>query len=561
MNFAYEHILWLLPLILPVLMAFYWWSARERERLMTQFIQARLLPELLAGVSTTRQKIRAGLLVAAVVCLLLTLARLQWGFDWQEVSQRGLDIVVAIDTSKSMLAEDIAPNRLARAKLAALDLMQQAKSDRLGLVAFAGSAFLQCPLTIDDSAFRQSLDALDVNIIPEGGTAIAEAINEAAKAFKEGDNHKVVVLFTDGEDHDETAVDAAKAAKEAGVVIFTVGIGSVEGELLRVKNAEGKADYVRDENGNVVKSHLNEALLKQIAAATEGGFYLPLRDANTLDMLYQKGIAPLPKSDAQDKLVKRPLERYHWPLGIAMLLLIAEMLFPERRSSTRRESKTNPQRPGSETGVPAALIVGLLLFGLSGLASATPASALKEYQAGHFELSQKEYERVLQTKTNDLRLHFNAGAAAYRATNYDAAIQHFTAVLLAEDVKLQQSAYYNLGNTKFQMGVGAEDFDAIQAAWEEALKFFQSAVALEKQDADAQFNLDFVKRNLDMLAQLREAARRAKAAADAATRSRNYHRAVEIMESLMHNNPTSKPFQEFTKKLKDIDEIATPHQP
>ena len=561
MNFAYEHILWLLLVILPALIAFYWWSARERERLMTQFIQARLLPGLIAGVSTTRQKIRAAMLVAAVVCLLLTLARPQWGFDWQEVSQRGLDIVVAIDTSKSMLAEDIAPNRLARAKLAALDLMQQAKSDRLGLVAFAGSAFLQCPLTIDDSAFRQSLDALDVNIIPEGGTAIGEAINEAARAFKEGDSHKVIVLFTDGEDHDENALAAAKAAKESGVVIFTVGIGSVEGELLRIKNAEGKTDYVRDENGNVVKSHLNEALLQQIAGATEGGFYLPLRGADTMDMLYQKGIAPLPKSDAQEKLVKRPLERYHWPLGIAMLLLMAETLFPERRSPTRRESKTNPQRAGSETGAPATLIIGLLLLGLPGLASATPASALKEYQAGHFELSQKEYERVLQTKTNDLRLHFNAGAAAYRATNYDAAIQHFTAVLVAQDVKLQQAAYNNLGNTKYRMGEAAEDFDAIQAAWEEALKFFQSAVALEKKDADAQFNFEFVKRNLDMLAQLREAARRAKAAADAATRSRNYHRAREIMESLMKNNPTSKPFQEFTKKLKDIDDIATPPQP
>ena len=127
----------------------------------------------------------------AVACLILALARPQWGFAWEEVKQRGLDIVVAIDTSKSMLAEDIAPNRLARAKLAALDLMQQAKSDRLGLVAFAGNAFLQCPLTIDDAAFRQSVEALDVNTIPQGGTAIAEAIETALTAFKEGDNHKV----------------------------------------------------------------------------------------------------------------------------------------------------------------------------------------------------------------------------------------------------------------------------------------------------------------------------------------------------------------------------------
>ena len=556
MSFANPQFLWLLLLVPPLLIGFLWWSARARERLMTQFIQARLLPGLIAGVSATRQKIRAAGLVAAVCCLILALARPQWGFDWQEVTQRGLDIVVAIDTSKSMLAEDIAPNRLARAKLAALDLMQQAKSDRLGLVAFAGSAFLQCPLTIDDSAFRQSLDALDVNIIPEGGTAIGEAINEATQAFKEGENHKIVVLFTDGEDHDSDAVDAAKKAKEAGVIIFTVGIGSVEGELLRIKGADGKSDYVRDENGNVVKSHLNEALLQQIAgAAADGGFYLPLRGANTMDMLYQKGIAPLPKSDAQEKLVKRPLERYHWPLALAIVLLICEMLFPERKRESRKPSKS----PEKLATISATVV--LILLSMPRAASASPASALQDYKSGKYEEAQKEYERLAQIKTNDLRLHFNAGTAAYRGTNYPAAIEHFTEVLVARDVKLQQAAYYNLGNIKFKMGEAAEDFDAIQAAWEEAVKFFQSAVTLDKNDADASFNLEFAKRNLDMLAQLREAARRAKAAADAATRGRNYHRALEIMQALLQNNPTSKPFQEFTKKLKDIDAIATPIQP
>ena len=237
----------------------------------------------------TRQKIRVGCLVLAVACLVLALARPQWGFDWEEVKQRGLDIVVAIDTSKSMLAEDIAPNRLARAKLAALDLMQRAKSDRLGLVAFAGTAFLQCPLTIDDAAFRQSVEALDVNTIPQGGTAIAEAIETALTAYKEGDNYKVLVLFTDGEDHDSGALEAAEKAAKEGLRIFTIGIGTAEGELLRIKDAQGGSDYVRDEQGNVVKSHLNERLLQQIAGATEGGFYLPLRGAKVIDTLYDAG--------------------------------------------------------------------------------------------------------------------------------------------------------------------------------------------------------------------------------------------------------------------------------
>jgi Ca-activated chloride channel family protein len=195
MTFAHPHYLWLLPVVLPAMILFFWWSARVRQRLMRQFIQARLLPGLIAGVSVTRQKIRATGMILAVACLILALAQPRWGYEMEEVRQRGLDIVVAVDTSKSMLAQDITPNRLTRAKLAALDLLRQARSDRLGLVAFAGSAFLQCPLTVDDAVFRQSLEALDVNIIPDGGTALAAAIETAAKAFKEGDSYRVLVLF------------------------------------------------------------------------------------------------------------------------------------------------------------------------------------------------------------------------------------------------------------------------------------------------------------------------------------------------------------------------------
>src|SRR5882672_11247137 len=257
MRFAHPQMLWLLAVFPPLLLAFFCWSWGKRQQLITQFIQARLLPALTVGISPVRLKLRLASLVLAVICVVLALARPQWDFDWEATKQRGLDILVAIDTSKSMLAEDIAPNRLTRAKLAALDLMQQAKSDRLGLIAFAGTAFLQCPLTVDDTAFRQSVETLDVNTIPQGGTALAEAINITYTVFKEGDSHKVLVLLTDGEDNDEGALDAAKKAAEAGLQIFAVGIGSAEGELLRIKDANGRTDYVRDEDGNVVKSHLN----------------------------------------------------------------------------------------------------------------------------------------------------------------------------------------------------------------------------------------------------------------------------------------------------------------
>lgn len=565
MNFANHSMLWLLLVIPPALVVFFWWALRERQRLMTRFIEARLLPGLIAGVSPARMKFRAACVVGAVLCLILALARPQWGFTWQESKQKGLDIVVAIDTSKSMLAEDIAPNRLQRAKLAALDLMQQAKSDRLGLVAFAGSAFLQCPLTIDENAFRQSVEALDVNIIPQGGTAVAEAINTALEAYKEGDNFKILVLFTDGEDNDEGALEAAQAAAKAGLKIFAVGVGTAQGEILRTKDAKGRTEYIRDPEGNAVKSRLNENLLRELAAVTEGG-YLQL-GAKTVATLYASGLAPLPKSEGQEKLVKQYFERYHWPLAAAILLLLVELLLPEARrekraggddrSPARQFAHGAEPRPSVTRQVLASVMaVGLLTLPVAGVAS--PASAMKHYQAGQFDAALKDFQEAMAQKKDDLRLQFNAGAAAYRLTNYSVAAQCFAAAANAPDIKLQQAAYFNLGNTQFRLGEATEDLDALLAQWEAAIKSFQNAATLNKEDADAAHNLTFVKSAVEQIKLLRELARQARAAADQSLRQRQYHRALEIMEGLVKQNIAAKPFQEFTKKLKDIDDIATP---
>ncbi len=463
---------------------------------MSQFIKARLLPGLLAGVAPARQRARAVLLVLAVSCLILALARPQWGFVWEEVKQRGLDLVVAIDTSKSMLAEDISPNRLSRAKLAALDLVQLARSDRLGLVAFAGEAFLQCPLTIDDAVFRQSVEALDINAVSQGGTDLSAAIEAALAAFKEQDNHRVLILLTDGENHDSEALQTAKQAAASGLQIFTIGIGSAEGELIRIKTPDGGTDFVRDENGNVLKSRLNEPMLQEIAGATEKGFYLPLRGAMTIETLYEKGLAPLPKSEAAEKLVKRYHERFYWPLGLGILLLIIEFLFPERQ---RQKTISEKVTPNSKKPVAVAAALALVLFVAP--ASASTSSALRDYRTGAFEKSLQEFERLLEKNPDDPRLHFNAGAAAYRNGAFDIAKSRFAEATKAQDLALQQQAYFNQGNTLFQIGENTEDAAKKRAAWTEALKHYDSSLKLAPEDSDAQFNQQYVKERLKELPQ------------------------------------------------------------
>jgi Ca-activated chloride channel homolog len=495
MRFEHPHLLWLLFLAVPALSAFLWWAWRTKKRLISQFVQSRLLANLTVGVSARRQKARMALLVISLALLLVALARPQWGFTWEEAKQRGLDIVVAIDTSRSMLADDVSPNRLTRARLAAMDLKKLARTDRVGLVAFAGTAFLQCPLSFDEEAFRQSLNALDVNIIPQGGSVLAEAIQTAQAAFKEkNDNHKILVLFTDGEDHDGSAVEAAKNAAKDGMRIFTVGVGTPNGELLRITDGKGRSDFIRDAQGNVVKSRLNEQLLRQVAQAADG-FYMLLSGANTIELLYERGLAPLPKAELSSRHIKRFHERYQWLLSLTIVLLLVEMFLPERKRVTRTEAST-AALIGAEVRKAAALI---LIVAWPASAWASTSKALKNYAAGKYEFSQQEYERLLKEKPDDARLRFNAGAASFQNKDYERALKHLNSALLTEDLQLQQRAYYNLGNTQYRLGEAAGDPAKMQQQWEQAVSSYESALALDRQDADAKFNLDLVKRKLEEL--------------------------------------------------------------
>ncbi|TMA50505.1 MAG: VWA domain-containing protein, partial [Deltaproteobacteria bacterium] len=257
-------------LLVPALAAFFLWARRRRERALAAFVAAALLPAVAPDVDRRRRTARAVLVCGAILCLALALGGPMWGFRWQEVHREGIDLVVALDTSRSMLATDVKPNRLGRAKLAVEDLLAQLRGDRAGLVAFAGSAFVQCPLTLDQGAFRESVDSIDVGIIPRGGTNLGAAIDASLEAFegRQG-NHQALVLITDGESHEGDVKEATKRAQERGVKVYTVGIGTTEGELVPAETG----GYVKDRKGQVVKSRLDEETLRQIASDT-GGVYL-----------------------------------------------------------------------------------------------------------------------------------------------------------------------------------------------------------------------------------------------------------------------------------------------
>ena len=577
MPFEHPHVLWALLVVVPGLVAFLFWAWRRRRELAAQFVGARLLSSLTVGVSASRQKLRMGLVVAAVALLIAALARPQFGFSWEEARSRGLDIVVAIDTSRSMLATDVSPNRLRRAQLAALDLKRLARTDRLGLVAFAGSAFLQCPLTLDDEAFRQSVEALDVNIIPQGGTALAEALAAARSAFRESsENHRVVVLFTDGEDHDGDALEAAKKAGKDGLRVFTVGVGTPAGELLRTVDVQGRTEFIKDNDGNAVKSRLDEKLLQEMADAT-GGFFLPLSGANPMQALYESGLAPLPKGDLASQRVKRPHERYQWLLAVVVALLLLEIFVPERpspfASAAQNASTDAPSTSARVIGSSAGLLLllGVLALAASSSAHASSAEGLKQYQRGQYDRALSEYEQLLAKKPDDARLHFNAGTAAFQNKEFEQALTHLTSALVTPDLLLQQRAYYNIGNTLFRLGEGEADTEKKRSHWQRAVSSYESVLKLDPKDADAEFNRELVKRRLEQLKSEdqkkdkdkekkhpSDAAKKAKSQADEAVRRREYRAALEIMENQLKIDSTTSYYAEYIERLRQINGISNP---
>ena len=359
------------------------WQYRRFDRrqrvALTEFVAVHLLDKLTSSISGSRRLLKRGLFTLGLALTFVALARPQVGFEIQETQRKGLELLFAIDTSKSMLAQDVKPDRLTRAKLAVTDLIGKLNGDGVGLVAFAGNSFLQCPVTLDYDAFRESLDALDVNVIPKGGTNIAAAIHEAEAVFKTRTAaDKILVLITDGEDLAGEAISAAQAAARNGVRIFTVGVGGTTGELVPVPSETGGTDFAKDGNGQLVKSHLDETTLKKIAENT-GGMYQPLgAQGEGLTAIYDQGLTQFTRHDLKTREAKVPLEKFHWALLAALACFVGELLVP-----TRRKVRT----PNKGRGVlrPATAAAALAFFaGVATMQAATPQSAEQAYQKGDY---------------------------------------------------------------------------------------------------------------------------------------------------------------------------------
>ncbi len=485
--------------VMGLLLLFYRKMAVNRQLALQKIAASHLLGKLCRNVSLRRRMVKKTLVLIAIGCCFLALARPQYGFKWIEVKRKGIDILFAVDTSRSMLAEDVLPNRLKRAKFAILDFVGQLEGDRVGLMPFAGTAFLMCPMTIDYSAFENSLEAIDTEIIPKGGTDIAVAIKEAEAILSNEANHKILILITDGENLQGDALQAAKDAAERGMTIYTVGVGTSEGELVPI-NRGGKSGFVKDEAGNFITSQLDEKTLTEIARAT-GGLYVPLgRSGEGLETIYQKKLSLVPKEDLAEKRHKVALERFSWPLGLAILLLMIEFVVSGRKSSRSIRIpfiKTAGRRKRRQ--VASGILLLSILF--SGVDNVRASEGEDAYAAGDYISASEFYDEQLSSHPNDPMLYYNYGTAAYKNNMFEDAAKAFSEALKSTDLQLQEKAYYNRGNALYQRGSETLQTDPQHTMdmWGKAVDSFDGALQLNSMNDDARYNFELVKQKLEEL--------------------------------------------------------------
>ncbi len=327
----WEYPEWLLALVaLPLLALFFVWVRMHRRRLARVFVAESVLKDVSSDTAWPRRDVQSVLYLAACLFVILALAGPKWGYHWQEIHRQGIDLFIALDLSKSMLAEDVKPSRLERAKREIGDMLDILPADRVGIVAFAGNGYVVCPLTLDHEVARMFLEDVKVGHIEPPGTDIGRALRRALKSFSEQTGaHRAILLISDGEDLEGGGLEAARKAKAAGVKIFCVGIGT-QGAPVPVANEEGRKEFLKDRQGNTVVSKLGRDSLQKIALETGGAFLQTSGGAFQLSSFYKDQISKMEKKEGGETRKKVYENRFQWPLSAALLLFVLGFMIEDR---------------------------------------------------------------------------------------------------------------------------------------------------------------------------------------------------------------------------------------
>jgi len=484
-----------LLLVVPLVAFIAYYCESKRQKVLTKFLDRSLLEQVAKGAASNRKYIVRVALLKCLIAALLVIAifRPQWGFEWRESNKKGVDIAVAIDVSQSMLAEDVKPSRLERARRELSDLIDRFTGDRVALIAFAGTAFIETPLTLDYSMFRMFLDELSPELIPIPGSNIHEALKESIQALAESteDNKKVksnrgkaVILITDGEDIEGDFTSVKQLATENDIKIYVIGMGTIEGAPIPTPQG-----YKKDGQGNVVISRLNEKILAELAEQTGGVYVTSIGSEKDTFEIYDSGI----KSALEDSTIagadaKRWNEYYQLPLFLALLLLIIESL-SRTNLRTLKSKKIDLVNRSGTTALTSIVLLTLLILTTPSNSYADETESLGkqgklQLEQGDFKSAIETFSKAAEKNPDDARFYLGQGVGQYRLGNFEEALSAFEkAKELATGDKLKAEALYNLGNTLVQKG-----------EYQQALENYKQSAALASTDREVKENLEYVKK-------------------------------------------------------------------
>lgn len=484
LRFANPNDLWFLfaiPALAAVFVFLHYWGRAKLRRM----VSASLMPQLAPDVSPGKRAWKQSFFLGALACMILAAANPQVGTRLEEVKREGIDLFVALDVSLSMKSEDIKPNRLEKAKRDISALLHRLSGDRVGLIVFAGDAFVQFPLTSDYSAADLFLSAVDVDAVPVPGTVIGSAIELALKSFEHDlPTKKAIVVVTDGENTEGDLMAAVEDAKKANVRVYTIGMGTPDGAPIPIYNAQGQqVDYKRDESGNIVLTKLDEPELQQIAAATGGTYHRGTSAGNEVEDVY-KQLESIGKTEFGAREVSGYESRYQYPLALAVVLLLLEVLLSERRGRLMMILKRL---------LPTAASLSILvLMSFSVARSQTVRSHVAEgnkvYEKGKYNDAEVAYKKALEKNPRSHVAQFDLGDALYKQQRYEEAMRRYNmAASESKAVDGKALSYYNLGNSLFKANKLPESIEA-----------YKRALSLNPNDDDTRYNLQMA---LDRLKQ------------------------------------------------------------
>ena len=460
--------LWLVPAVL----VFYVFAHKLWQKRVHRLVSDEtLLSKLIEGHRKNEWLVRAVLMTFAVLCFVLALARPQWGDEKRTAQRKGVDIIFMVDTSLSMLAEDIKPNRLEKAKFEIETFIRNLRGDRVGMVTFAGSGFLQTPLTLDHAAFLLFLDAVQVGFLPDPGTSLFSAVDLAIRAFPQKElKYKALILFTDGEDQEGGVEKAIEKAKQANVRIYCIGLGTAEGEPIPLKNEKGeRSGFKKDRSGQMVLTRLNQPLLERLAKET-GGIYLPATPGEKEVDIVLKHLRGWGEQQFAEKMVVEREDQYQVLLILALIFLAAEMLI-------RRKNSKSP-------ALMACLAAFFLFTGFFETSQDTVKKGNEHFQNKRYQSALEAYRKVQVKNPDSPEVIYDLGTALYKVDSLQESAQDLeTAVKKAQDPKLKARALYNSGNAQYRLG-----------NFEEAIDSYKKAIALDPTDKDAKYNLEFLQK-------------------------------------------------------------------